>query len=233
MRDSLDRQGFVRIPGLLSAAQLQRYRAQIDAQRYPDSEGARVGGRNINLDGLDWRSVFDSPRLAEALGSSVPGRFGIVRALFFDKPPGRSWRLALHRDRTIAVAAHRALLAPYSHPTLKAGVPHVVADPPLLERMVTLRLHLDAMHEDNGPLQVVPGSHRCADPTAPIAAQTPVEIHCAAGDGLLMKPLLLHGSRSPAPGCTAHRRVLHLECAPENAIANGYAWHRFEPISAP
>ena len=42
----------------------------------------------------------------------------------------------------------------------KAGVTHV--QPPLgvLQQMLTVRLHLDDCLDDNGPLRVVPGSHR-------------------------------------------------------------------------
>jgi hypothetical protein len=41
----------------------------------------------------------------------------------------------------------------------KVGVPHVEAPEWLLEKMLTMRLHLDDMTEENGPLKVLPGSH--------------------------------------------------------------------------
>ena len=44
--------------------------------------------------------------------------------------------------------------------TVKSGL--IQVEPPLeiLERMVTLRVHLDAVDERNAPLRIVPGSHR-------------------------------------------------------------------------
>jgi hypothetical protein len=45
-------------------------------------------------------------------------------------------------------------------PTVKAGIPHLVAPQWLLERMLTIRVHLDEVTHENGPLVVQPGSHR-------------------------------------------------------------------------
>ena len=45
----------------------------------------------------------------------------------------------------------------------------------------------------------------------------------AAGDVLLMKPLLLHASsKAEAPG---HRRVVHLEFARREMLAEGLRWY--------
>jgi hypothetical protein len=56
-----------------------------------------------------------------------------------------------------------------------------------------------------------------------LAAEVPEEICCLdAGDALIMRPLLLHGS-SPArkPG---HRRVIHLEFAPADLLPPELRW---------
>jgi ectoine hydroxylase-related dioxygenase (phytanoyl-CoA dioxygenase family) len=82
--------------------------------------------------------------------------------------------------------------------------------------MITLRLHPDDCGPDNGPLRVIPGSHRegRVRPERIKWWQTDgevVECHGPAGGALLMRPLLLHSS-SPARQ-PAHRRVLHVEFA--------------------
>src|SRR5262245_56399209 len=46
-----------------------------------------------------WKQTSLGPFLREILGPD----FGLVRGLFFDKPPGRSWWLPWHKDLTIAV----------------------------------------------------------------------------------------------------------------------------------
>jgi ectoine hydroxylase-related dioxygenase (phytanoyl-CoA dioxygenase family) len=83
-----------------------------------------------------------------------------VRTLFFDKPPGQSWALPWHKDLTVAVRDNRLPSPHFVRPTRKGGVPHVEAPLSVLEAMLTARVHLDAATEENGALQVVPGSHR-------------------------------------------------------------------------
>ena len=82
-----------------------------------------------------------------------------VRAIFFDKNPERNWSLGWHQDRTIAVRA-RIDTPGFTDWTAKSGIHHVVPPFEILQRTLTLRLHLDNAAEDNAPLLVAPGSHR-------------------------------------------------------------------------
>ncbi|HYH64656.1 MAG TPA: phytanoyl-CoA dioxygenase family protein, partial [Urbifossiella sp.] len=150
---------------------------------------------------------------------------GVVRGLFFDKPPGHGWALAWHKDFTVAVRAHGPL-GRFRKPTTKAGIPHLEAPTELLSRMLTARVHLDDMSDENGPLRVVPGSHRF-DRTAEDEPRPPVVVRCRAGDVLLMRPLLTHASGHSEPGTAMHRRIVHLECAPAGQLADGYEWREF------
>ncbi len=169
-----------------------------------------------------WRNEPLHTFLTSTLGES----FGLVRALYFDKPPGRTWSLAWHKDTSIAVKDNSLASPSFSKPTVKAGVPHTIASDPILEQMLTLRIHLDDVTEDNGPLRVIPGSHLSSIAGGPDATD-PVSIHAAAGDVLAMRPLLSHSSGSSKPGSTRQRRVLHLEFAPGESLPDGYRWHDF------
>ena len=100
--------------------------------------------------------------------------------------------------------------------------------PPIsvLERMVAVRVHLDDCGADNGPVRVLPGSHRAGRLRAAEIAgwrQRIAEVSCIVPRGglLVMRPLLLHAS-SPArrPG---HRRVIHIEYAATN-LHSGLEW---------
>jgi ectoine hydroxylase-related dioxygenase (phytanoyl-CoA dioxygenase family) len=152
----------------------------------------------------------------------------VVRVLYFDKPPGHSWALPWHKDYSLAVTAHGRTGA-FTKPTVKAGVPHVVAPKALLDRMLTVRIHLDDMTPENGPLRVIPGSHRAYqqkdDP--PRAAVT---LYSSAGAVLLMRPLITHASGHSKTGAQRHRRILHLECAADRELPDGYAWKWFVPV---
>lgn len=158
----------------------------------------------------------------------------LVRVLYFDKPPGRSWALPLHRDETVAVdeLPDRSLMPDgFSRPTVKSGVCHLVAPAGILNQMFTLRLHLDDMNERNGPLYVVPGSHADDDDReqGSYANMTDLDrsievLRAEAGDVLIMRPRLLHGSLESEEGNTQNRRILHFEFAPHDALPRPLKW---------
>lgn len=191
------------------------------------SSRSYVGARNLQQKWDGWRQITESPSVAEFAGSILGFRAGLVRILYFDKPPGKGWSLALHKDRTIAVKAHRTPATPFAKPTTKAGVPHVEATTGLLANMLTLRLHLDAMHAGNGPLIVVPGSHL---ETNQSSSSDATEIYCNAGDVFVMRPMLSHGSRNAVAKNTDHRRVVHLEIAADESLPGEYEWYQFSPV---
>ena len=173
--------------------------------------------------------IWRTSRLLEVLGTVLGPNAGLVRGLYFDKPPEQSWSLPWHRDLTIAVKDNRLDSTLFRNPTTKAGVPHVEAPRSVLDRMLTLRIHLDAADQENGALQVMPGSHcddgELEDPTRKI------RMLCAAtGDVLLMRPRLAHCSGVSVPGTQRQRRVIHLEFAADEQLPAGFRWHRFEPI---
>jgi len=85
-----------------------------------------------------------------------------------------------------------------------------------------VRIHLDACGPDNGPLRAIPGSHRSgklreSDLAGLVAGCRAIDLTADAGALILMRPLLVHSStvaRAPE-----HRRVLHIEFAPREAIS--------------
>src|SRR5262249_41243576 len=127
---------------------------------------------------------------------------------------------------TIAVRDNRLASPHFSHPTRKAGVPHVEAPLAVLEAMLTARVHLDDTAEENGALQAVPGSHRAGNALSlDVAPRRPVD--AAGGDGLVLRPLLAHCSGRSHPHVARHRRIIHLEFAASPDLADGYGWHTF------
>lgn len=112
--------------------------------------------------------IGDGSQLAPFLGTAGPiGAIAAaalgpeahpVRAILFDKTAERNWALGWHQDRTIVVKERidRDGFGPW---TVKSGL--IQVEPPfyILERMVTLRVHLDAIDRSNAPLRIVPGSH--------------------------------------------------------------------------
>jgi len=224
---SIEADGWAITPGVYDAGECydiaERLTAALASLRR--ANGAIYGERNLLDLFPDVMRLWRRPPLLDVLFGVLGPDCGLVRGLFFDKPPEGSWSLPWHRDLTIAVREHRPSDL-FRNPTTKAGVPHVEAPDVVLRQMLTLRIHLDDATPDNGPLQIVPGSHTGRD--AP-AERTPVTILAQAGDVLAMRPLLLHASgesRCPA----SHRRVIHLEFAGCETLPDGYRWRQFGAI---
>ncbi|WP_164104203.1 phytanoyl-CoA dioxygenase family protein [Candidatus Laterigemmans baculatus] len=150
----------------------------------------------------------------------------VVRGILFDKTPEANWKVTWHQDLTIAVREPMNVPAfgPWSE---KAGIPHVQPPTEVLARMLTVRIHLDECGPENGPLRVIPGSHRSGRLNADEIArwrETVSSVACTSSRGgvVVMRPLILHASS--AATVPKHRRVIHLEFAAEE-LPHGLQWH--------
>jgi len=146
----------------------------------------------------------------------------VARSLFFDKTPDVNWKVAWHQDLTITVR-DKIEIPGFSGWSVKDGVVHVQPPPDVLNQMLTVRLHLDDCGSANGPLQVIPGSHKSGRlkprEISEWRERVPATI-CVVprGGALLMRPFLLHASSSATePG---HRRVIHLEFGAKSLPGN-------------
>lgn len=235
MTDELERDGFAVVPGVLSPAECGAVVARIEAA-LAEAEGPAIRGgegtvyaaRNVLAVWPPAASVWQRPTLLGPVRAILGEGCGIVRALYFDKPPGNSWALPWHQDLTVAVRDNRLPSTHFRRPTTKAGVPHAEAPVEVLRRMLTLRLHLDDVTDENGPLKVLAGSHR-AGKSLDLSGEVRV-VYAAAGDVLLMRPLLAHCSNRSKEGTARHRRILHLELSAAGPLPDGYEWHTFEPV---
>ncbi len=136
-----------------------------------------------------------------------------VRAIYFDKSAENNWSLNWHQDRTIAVK-QKAAISGFGPWTVKQGVTHVEPPFALLEKMMTVRLHLDAVIMDNAPLKIVTGSHRLGKITehqyAKIVATYSVKSCLAeAGDVWAYSTPVLHAS--DASKSLSRRRVIQID----------------------
>jgi hypothetical protein len=227
---TVERAGFAVVPDVIGEGEIAR--AVYALERAEQSAGVRGHGgglyaiRNLLDIVPELRELIDSTRV-RTLAEGVLGAQGfVVRSILFDKTPEANWKVAWHQDLSIAVRARRDAEG-FGAWSEKAGVMHVQPPAAILERMLTVRLHLDACDEANAPLRVVPGSHLRGRLSAEEIAR--VREHAAVvsclvprGGALLMRPLLLHASsasRSPE----RHRRVVHLEFA-AGELPAGLEW---------
>ncbi len=234
--EQVEQEGFAVLPGVFGADEVDAIlRGLTPALETPSDPEATMrsaagvyGARNLLTLWPPAADVWRRPPLPDVLAAVLGPGYGLVRVLFIDKPPERSWALPWHKDLTVAVRDNRLPSRHFTKPTRKAGVPHAEAPQELLEAMLTARIHLDDVTEENGPLKVLPGSHRSGKALA-LEAASPMPILAGRGDVLLMRPLVAHSSGNAHPETHRHRRVLHLEFAGHRNLPDGYAWHDFVP----
>ena len=171
-------------------------------------------------------AISTSDKLLSVVQPNTGGDPRPVRAIWFNKSADANWLVAWHQDLAIAVR-ERIDVAGFNAWSVKQGVVHVQPPVEILERMLTVRIHLDDADSQNGALRIIAGSHRHGKLDAAAIAHFrssagEVIAKVASGDALLMRPLLLHASGRSASG--RPRRVLHLEYAGEDLPA-GLAWN--------
>ncbi|MBJ6759466.1 phytanoyl-CoA dioxygenase family protein [Myxococcaceae bacterium JPH2] len=225
-RTRLEQEGFALIPEAVSAETVESLLRALPSVESSSNASRRGGVRNLLEDVPEVQALALHGPLRDVAERVLGRDCFAVRGLMFDKTPESNWKVIWHQDLTIAVRERREVpgFGPWSH---KAGVECVQPPPEVLESMVAVRLHLDDCGSDNGPVRVLPGSHRegrlSSAQTQTRLEQQPAEDCLVSARGILvMRPLLLHAS-SPAR-VPAHRRVVHLEFAACELPA-GLEWH--------
>jgi ectoine hydroxylase-related dioxygenase (phytanoyl-CoA dioxygenase family) len=227
--DAIEHDGFALVPGVASADEAGRLLdalAEVDRSAAIARRGSVHAVRNLLEAVPRVRELARSPAVRALVEPVLGAECFVVRGILFDKTPEANWKVSWHQDLTIAVRQPREApgFGPWSE---KAGIPHVQPPARVLERMLTVRVHLDECGPQNGPVQVIPGSHR-AGRLAPEQIdrwrQEAPAVPCTSprGGALVMRPLILHAS-SPST-LPAHRRVVHLEFAAEE-LPHGLEWH--------
>ena len=218
MNNDIEQNGFEIVPKVLGNQQCQEFISSLG----PVTGAGRRG--LLSLPAV--AALAQSDQLHALVRPHLSANPFPVRAIYFDKSPDANWLVTWHQDMTLALQA-RADVSGFGPWSIKNGVPHVQPPVELLEKMLTIRLHLDDADETNGALRVLPGSHRLgrlsSERIQQLRSQQP-DFLCAvsAGDALLMRPLLLHASgRSTSK---RRRRVLHIEYA-GFALPGELQWH--------
>jgi ectoine hydroxylase-related dioxygenase (phytanoyl-CoA dioxygenase family) len=157
--------------------------------------------------------IAADPRLLHLAEKALGGRAVPYRATLFEKTRRANWLVAWHQD-TILPLVSRVASDEWGPWTTKAGVLHARAPAWALERVIALRVHLDASTHENGPLRVIPGSHRAgvlSDEDILSMAHHNEAVECLVGRGgvVAMRPLLIHASSKALTD--QPRRVVHIE----------------------
>lgn len=220
---ALEENGFTIISAVIDAEQIQALISVVEPM-FQDYSSAGI--RNIVHKQPLIQTLSESPRIMALVNLVLGADTKLVRSILFNKDSNLNWTVNWHEDLSIAVR-QKAEISGFCGWSEKDGTLHVQPPTSILEKMLTIRIHLDNTDESNGVLRVSPGSHQLgripAHQTATVARQRgETACNVVAGDALLFRPLLLHCShktRSYRP-----RRIIHLEYSSAQ-LPNPLQWH--------
>jgi ectoine hydroxylase-related dioxygenase (phytanoyl-CoA dioxygenase family) len=182
----------------------------------------RAGARHL-MSNPDVALLAADRRLLDLASQTLGGRAIPYRATLFDKSGRANWLVIWHQDTALPLVSQvpSTEWGPWS---TKAGMLYAHAPAWALERILALRVHLDAATSQNGALRIIPASHRqgvLTDEAVFRMARNQKAVDCVVDRGgvLAMRPLLIHSSSKVEVDLP--RRVLHIEYAEALDLGQG------------
>jgi ectoine hydroxylase-related dioxygenase (phytanoyl-CoA dioxygenase family) len=177
------------------------------------NSGGRAGRRHL-MSNRAVKELAHDERLLRIAQSALGGSAVPYRATLFSKSSDANWLIPWHQDTALALAT-RIASPEWQSWSNKLGILYAHAPTWALNRVIALRVHLEASTCQNGPLRVIPGSQRAGvltDQEVLDYARSDRQLTCPIPRGgvLAMRPLLIHSS-SKSDRDQSSRRVLHIE----------------------
>jgi ectoine hydroxylase-related dioxygenase (phytanoyl-CoA dioxygenase family) len=211
--------GFFILGGVFASSDM---RHALQGLAVTDLARTEAGARHILSVPLVHKLACD-PRMVRIAQQLVGAGATPFRATLFDKSGLANWLVAWHQDTALPLRSR------IEHPdwgpwSTKGGVFYAHAPAWALEQVIALRVSLDDSWTTNGPLRVLPHTHRHGVLSESLIEQlaretTAVDCLTAAGGVVAMRPLTVHASSKATDD--RPRRVLHIEYAPTVRLAPG------------
>ena len=157
--------------------------------------------------------ILKNPSFTELFQTICGTDYFLSKAIYFNKQNRSNWFVGYHQD--ISIGVEKKIIANgYAHWTRKKDLLGVIPPVTILESIVTFRIHLDNVNDNNGALKIIEKSHqkgiiRIDENFDPSPFGREVICNARQGQVMLMKPLLLHASDRLIS--KSDRRIIHLE----------------------
>jgi ectoine hydroxylase-related dioxygenase (phytanoyl-CoA dioxygenase family) len=216
---TVEKDGFAIVPGVLDNHEVALVLKKLEAAQLRRS---RAGIRHLMCNG-DVAALAAEPRLLRLASEILGSEAFPFRATLFDKSPVANWLVVWHQDTALPLRERKETpgWGPWS---VKEGIVYAHAPTVALNQVIALRVHLDPSTEQNGPLRVLPETHKLGvltdDEVFRLSTEKPA-LDCVAEKGavLAMRPLLIHSSSKSQ--IETPRRVLHIEYASSMLMGDG------------
>ena len=217
MREKFERDGFSIVGGVIEPRECEDLIARLE--RLVEHK-SRAGIRNL-MAVPEIAKLANDRRLIDVTLRIFGQPLIPFKAALFEKSGKANWLVAWHQDTAIPVE-EPVTGNGWGPAFIKEGITFVHAPASALSKILAIRIHLDASTDSNGPLRVIPGTHkrRHSDEELGRISATRGQQICMVGQGgvIAMSPMLVHASskcRTDEP-----RRVLHVEYALSLEIGN-------------
>lgn len=219
LQETVEERGFAIVADLIPANEIVDLSAEFSQASLQRS---RAGVRHaLKLPSV--AALANGSRLVGIAQDILGGEAVPFRATLFDKSAEANWLVAWHQDTALPLRqrGEKPGWGPWS---VKEGVVYAHAPAEALMRVVALRIHLDDSGAANGPLRVLPGTHRAGvltdEQIRALGHEVPaVDCLITKGGVLAMRPLVVHASSKSQSEMA--RRVLHIEYTNSMTIAEG------------
>lgn len=211
--------GFEIIENVVTESECRELKAMLS----PSSRMAKRAGRRHLMGDSAVSRLANDERLLQIARRYVGTGAVPFRATLFHKSPRANWLVVWHQDTALPML-DRFDSSEWGPWSVKCEVSYAHAPAWALERIVALRVNLDASTVENGPLKVIPGSHLSGvldDIVVLDTAHNQRSVSCTSSEGgvIAMRPLLIHSSSKSIS--KAPRSVLHIEYASSLELADG------------
>lgn len=216
----IETQGFAIIPDVVSEASID---CLLEKLRDGKLRRSRAGIRHA-LQHFAIMEFAQHPRFLDIARATLGNGASPFRATLFDKSSLSNWLVVWHQDTALPLR-EKIEAAGWGPWSVKDGVIYAHAPASALNHVLALRIHLDDSTGENGPLRVLPATHKMGllsdEAIHELAAKLePVECTVAKCGIVAMRPLIVHASSKSVSDKA--RRVLHIEYASSRFIGNGF-----------
>lgn len=227
MRKELNKLGFEIIEHVYSAREINTIISVIENQYLEN----KFGIREFLLNQPILHEIIFNEKLIQVIKSISSSCNKIIKSVYFDKPPSANWIVNWHQELTINLVERKEINGYKNWRVTKNRV--IVRSPrEFLEKIFTIRIHLDDCMEENGALRIIEGSHKegVIEIKDWMKDKKGTEKVCEvkAGGIIIMKPLILHSSRRTEN--MKNRRVIHVEFTDEE-LPNVLSWKEMMKIN--
>ena len=209
--------GYAIVPTVITSDEIEEFIVRLNIS---DLNRTRAGIRHL-LSHPSVAQTANDPRMLQIAQSVLGCGAFPFRATLFDKSPNTNWLITWHQDTALPLH-ERHEVSGWGPWSVKEGVTYAHAPASALEKVIALRLHLDDSTAENGPLRVLPSSHRngvLTDQEVEDAVAKADATSCLVGQGgvIVMHPLIIHASSKSEAAIP--RRVLHIEYATPASVS--------------